>query len=232
MTPPQQSSAPGRRRAIIFDIDGTLVDSWRLGYDATQVVLKNNDIAPITPEIYHQCTRYATPDRLARHAGLDPSSTEFRSVGDKLAVEFDNLYVGLVSPSTAALFPGMEELVHSLAKDVTLGVLTNACVKYAERVLEIHAWEKVFLSVRGADNVPRPKPEADGLLICCGEMEVGPAECVYVGDSPSDALAARNAGMASIGVLWGSHSKESLMQAPFDHLCATVDELKKLLLQV
>jgi phosphoglycolate phosphatase-like HAD superfamily hydrolase len=51
----------------------------------------------------------------------------------------------------------------------------------------------------------------------------------YIGDSPSDAVAAKNAGMPAIAVLWGSHSEENLRKAPFDHFCQTVEELKLLL---
>ena len=52
-------------KGVLFDIDGTLADSWKLGFDATQVVLQNNGIAAITEEIYHDYTKYCTPDRLA-----------------------------------------------------------------------------------------------------------------------------------------------------------------------
>ena len=61
------------------------------------------------------------------------------------------------------------------------------------------------------------------------EINVDPRHCVYIGDSPSDALAANAAGMTSIGVAWGSHSVESIQQAPFEYICSNVDELKELL---
>ncbi len=95
------SSVDGIRssvKGILFDIDGTLANSWRLGYDATQVVLQNNGIAPITEDVYHDHTRYCTPDRMARHAGYVPEDgPKFIAVGKKLGKEFDDLYVNLVS---------------------------------------------------------------------------------------------------------------------------------------
>lgn len=85
-------------KGVLFDIDGTLADSWKLGFDATQVVLQKNGIAEITEEIYHDYTKYCTPDRLARHAGFVPEDGHvFFSVGQKLGREFDDLYVNLVS---------------------------------------------------------------------------------------------------------------------------------------
>lgn len=236
---------PHEAKGFIFDIDGTLADSWKLGYDATQVVLKNNNIPLIDEDLYHECTRYSTPDRLARHAGLDPDKDEeFWTVGGRLADEFDKLYVGLVSTETAGFYEGVEDLILKIPntnEGVRVAALTNACVAYAHAVLKTNCpktrgelgaegiYER-FLSIHGADTVPNPKPNPDGLLLCCKEIGISPDECVYIGDSPSDAVAAKAAGSVAIGVLWGSHPIESLKKAPFDYLCNDIDELKRLLM--
>ncbi len=241
---------------IIFDIDGTLADSWKLGFDATQVVLRNNNIETITEELYHECTRYCTPDRLARHAGLLPEDgDDFQRIGSQLAKEFDELYVGLVSTETAGFYNGIQDLLTSLTRESNdngekinvkkVAALTNACVAYAHSVLKTNCpvmsggEEETpdngiythFLSIHGADTVPKPKPDPSGLLQCCSEIDLQPNQCVYIGDSPSDAVAADRAGMIAIGVLWGSHPKESLQKAPFTYLCENVDDLKKLLVE-
>jgi len=218
---------------VLFDIDGTIADSWKLGFDATQEVLKRNNIELITEHIYHEHTRYCTPDRLARHAGLSPDQqSEFESVGERLGKEFDELYVGLVSQETAGFYDGVSELLLGLPDSVKVGALTNACVDYAYAVLKKNdeynknnIYEK-FVTIHGADSVPKPKPSPDGLMVCCSEIGLTPNQCVYVGDSPSDAEAAKAAGMLAIGVLWGSHSEEKVRNAPFDYICQTVDELR------
>jgi len=209
----------------------------------------------ITKELYHECTRYCTSDRLARHAGLFPENGEdFKRVGDQLAKEFDELYVGLVSKETAGFYDGVHDLILSLptydeneSKGVKLAALTNACVAYAHAVLKTNCPKlsdsnaqsnldggiyNKFLSIHGADTVPKPKPDPSGLFQCCAEIGLDPNDCVYVGDSPSDALAAKAAGMIAIGVLWGSHPLETLKHAPFDYFCETVDELRSLLIKV
>jgi len=235
----ENANAPVQFRnlqAIIFDVDGTLADSWKLGYEATLEVLEYNNIPKVSLETYHECTRYATPDRLARHAGLEPGHPDYESVGAELASQFDNLYVGLVTLKTAGFYPGMDALLKDVTSSITLGALTNACVDYAHAVLETNSAEEDgrnyserFRSVRGADNVPKPKPAPDGLLQVCRDLAVEPARCVYIGDSPIDAVAAKNAGMKSIGVLWGSHSETNLRDAPFSTLCQSVDELRSVL---
>ena len=84
----------------------------------------------------------------------------------------------------------------------------------------------------GADEVPKAKPAADGLLLCCEKLGVRAEDSVYVGDSPSDGKAARAAGMKSIGVLWGANP-ESKLKGEFDVLVddvpALIIELRKML---
>lgn len=230
-------------KGVIFDVDGTLADSWKLGYDATVVVLKQNDVSTPSEEEYHEGTRYCTPERLARHAGLEPSDDKFHTEGERLGEEFDNLYVDLVNLDTAGFYPGVHKLLNDMPQEVALGALTNACVNYAHAVLKTNcpavsngasessdgAIYSRFGSVRGADDVPTPKPSPDGLFEVCKDLNLEPHECIYIGDSPSDGVAAKAAGMGAIGVLWGSHQEEKLRQAPFDHLCSTVEELQALM---
>jgi len=233
-------SKPQDAKGVIFDIDGTLANSWKLGFDATQVVLKNRHIPLITEELYHECTRYSTPDRLARHAGYLPDDSGFDEMGKILAAEFDELYVGLVDKSTAGFYPGIDELILDLPSDgkerIKIAALTNACVAYAHAVLKTNCDGRDlysrFLSIHGADTVPQPKPNPDGLLICCQEIDISPDRCVYIGDSPTDGLAAKAAGMMAIGCSWGSHSEDSLRRnGSFDYICCSVSELRDLLPQ-
>jgi len=164
------SSSRGGIRGIIFDIDGTLADSWNLGYQATLTVLtdyhnKNNeeqhtpDTYPLTAEEYHYGCRFTTPERLARHVGLEPGHKSFDSVGEDLGARFDDYYVQLVDKTTAGFYPSICEMLLKLhsgdlaattadADDdsssnsgLQLGALTNACVEYAHAVLKANCPE-------------------------------------------------------------------------------------------
>eukprot|EP00667_Euglena_gracilis_P007016 EG_transcript_7077 len=225
------AGTPGGRRplAVIFDIDGTLCDSFQLGFDASNKVLQANGHAPITAEEYHAGTKYTTPVRLAWHAGYEWESEAFQSAGSKMGAEFDAYYVGLVSPSTAPFYPHVRSLVQQLGAVCRLGALTNAAVAYAHAVLRANAIDSLFDVVHGADDVPAPKPNPDGLLQCCTELAISPSQAVYVGDSPSDGAAARAAGLRSIGVAWGSHSVGTL-EAHFEVVVRSVAQLRAVLL--
>ena len=166
------SSSSGGIRGIIFDIDGTLADSWNLGYQATLTVLtdyhnNNNEeqhtpeTYPLTAEEYHFGCRFTTPERLARHVGLEPGHELFHSVGEDLGARFDDYYVKLVDKTTAGFYEGIGSMLVKLhcgdlaatntaATDeessssnggVQLGALTNACVEYAHAVLKANCPE-------------------------------------------------------------------------------------------
>ena len=153
---------------MIFDIDGTLADSFRLAFSATNDVLVRNGYREVTEDEYHFGTRFTTPVRLATHAGLseDDDPDQFLVVGKKLGQEFDDLYIGLVDPAkqNAGFYPGIYDFINSIPADVKVGALTNAAVAYAEAVLQANGVRERFSVVHGADSVRKPKPAPDGLL--------------------------------------------------------------------
>ena len=154
-------------------------------------------------------TRYPTPERLAWHATGDVDDAS----GPVLGAAFDRHYVRLVSASTAGFYPGIGEIVDAIAAHPAgkaQAVLSNACGAYARAVLETNGRLAAMAHVHGADDAPRPKPHPDGLLAQCDASGWDPARCVYVGDSPSDGIAARAAGMMSVGVAWGAHDRDAL----------------------
>ena len=101
-----------QRRAVLWDIDGTLVDSTDLAWSSTNLVLKQNGFPGVSSEEYKEATRLTTPKRLALHATKDVNA----EIGIKLAEEFDQHYVQLVSPTTVPLFPGLARIVGRFVK--------------------------------------------------------------------------------------------------------------------
>ena len=98
------------RVGVVFDIDGTLADSFRLGFDATNVVLRRNAFPPISEADYHDNCIYVTPERMARHAVGEHDE----DLGKRLGAEFDREYIALVSTETAGFYPGLRQLLERL----------------------------------------------------------------------------------------------------------------------
>eukprot|EP00438_Fugacium_kawagutii_P013382 Skav216488 [mRNA] locus=scaffold1123:473583:483954:- [translate_table: standard] len=178
--------------AVLWDIDGTLVNSTDLAWSSTNLVLKQNGFGEVSEEEYRKATRLTTPKRLAFHATKDVDA----EIGLKMAEEFDNHYVQLVSPTTVPVFPGLQALLEELAEEgVVLGALSNACGAYVRAVLRAHGFAEAFRTQLGADDVAEAKPAPGGLVKCCEILALRPNRRVcYVGDSAGDGKAARAAG--------------------------------------
>lgn len=215
---------------ILWDVDGTLADSFSLGYESTVKVLTDNGLDRITHSQYHQGTKLTTPRRLAWHVTGDPDN----EIGESLGQQFDDLYVELVNLDTAAFYPGMKNLLKTLSdsyeQHLKYAALSNACGAYAKAVIECNGVSDIFQLSYGADDVPAAKPSPAGLLEMCRILELDPKRCVYIGDSPSDGEAAAAAGMRGVGVTWGSHPVDTVKLA-FHEVVHNVDELQVTLLQ-
>lgn len=217
-------------RAVLWDVDGTLADSYLLGYESTNAVFRNNGLAEIGEDVYHMGTKFTTPRRLAWHSTGDPDDKCGVALGD----QFDDLYVKLVTMETAPFFAGISDVLTTLLKEhptLRLGALSNACGAYVTAVLEVNGVTEDFVIGLGADEVPAAKPAPDGLLMICKELGLHPSQCVYIGDSPSDGQAATNCGMPSVGVTWGSHPVETVKPA-FTHMVTSTDDLRNVLLEI
>jgi len=210
--------------AIIWDVDGTLADTTALGFTSTNAVLEEAGLPTITIEQYLHGCRYTTPQRLAWHATGNVDDV----CGEELGAAFDRYYIALVDTTTAGFFPGMKQLVGKIGSIKPQAVLSNAASEYARKVCDANGVSRHMSRVAGADEVPAAKPSPMGLLQFCSDMGWQPNDVVYVGDSPSDGVAAAAAGMMSVGCTWGGHDVAA-QRGKFDALVDTVDELAVLL---
>lgn len=212
-----------RKAGIFWDVDGTLSDSFHLGFSSTNVILKNNGKTQVSAADYKYGTQYSTCERLAWHATGNPKDT----IGLLLERQFNDHYINLVSVKTAPLYKGIKDaLVFFNVKypELKMGVLSNASSNYVNAVLAVNNISQYFQVSLGADKVSQPKPAPDGLLACCKALDLPSNKCIYIGDGPTDGEAAAAAGMKSIGVTWGSHVLEKLVPS-FTHIAHSIDDL-------
>ncbi len=190
------------RKLIIFDLDGTLVDSYEAIQDALVHAVTALGGVPWTPE--------ETKRRVGR--GLEVLMEE--AVGEANAAEgvrlFRERYPRVFLEKTTIL-PGVAEAIPALkARGRTLAVATNKPSDFSRRILDHLGLGAHFDLVLGPLDVPRPKPHPDMLNRIMADLGFGPGETLYVGDMTLDAESAANAGLPCLLVATGGHSRAEL----------------------
>ena len=186
-------------RLLVFDLDGTLVDSSRDLASAVNAALQQ--VAPGTPAIplpvvvgfVGEGARLLV-ERALRHAG---SGLPIEQV---LPVFFECYAERLLD--TTRLYDGIAEALDALAAQ-TLAVLTNKPGPFSRRILEGLGVGSRFARIWGAGDVPARKPDPAGLLQLVEELQSSPAEAWMIGDSAIDVRTARAAGIRIAGAGWG-----------------------------
>ena len=186
-------------RLLVFDLDGTLVDSSRDLAVATNAAVQR--VAPDRPTISVETVRTFVGDgarvlieRSLRHAGID------RPVDDVLPIFLECYSQCLLD--TTRLYPGILPALEAL-EGPTLAVLTNKPGGFSRTILEGLGVVSRFARVWGAGDVPERKPDPSGLRGLIAELGARETETWMIGDSPIDARTARAAGARMAGVTWG-----------------------------
>jgi phosphoglycolate phosphatase len=209
---------------IVFDLDGTLVDSSRDLAAATNAALRR--VAPGAPEIpvgvivgfVGEGARLLV-ERALRHAGVA------RAPEEVLPAFFECYAERLLE--TTRLYDGIPEALEALAGH-TLAVLSNKPGLFSRTILEGLGVAPRFARVWGAGDVPARKPDPAGLLLLVQELQADPATAWMIGDSAIDVLTARSAGVRSAGACWGL-DPTGLRKACPDRLLARPSEIAALL---
>jgi phosphoglycolate phosphatase len=200
-------------RLLVFDLDGTLVDSSRDLAAATNAALHR--VAPDEPPIPVEkvCTFVGNGarvliERALSHAGIDCAVDEVLPIFLEC---YDRCLLDTTRP-----YPGVAEALGALDSP-PCGVLTNKPGPFARRILDGLDLASRFARIWGAGDVPERKPDPRGLERLIEELGATPEETWMIGDSPVDVRTARAAGVRVAGVSWGL-APEDLRQEGPDHL--------------
>lgn len=178
-------------KAVLFDLDGVLLDSKI-----------NMDLA--WQEVQAQCgVTVPFADYFAQIGRPFPEILEILGLGAKRAeIEPTFLMASLRHMDRAEFFPGITEMMASLkAAGLKLAIVTSKDTARTSKVLARMLYS--FDVVRTPNGLYRGKPAPDHLLAAIAEMQIDPADAVFVGDMPVDEEAARRAGIRYVHALWG-----------------------------
>ena len=208
---------------LLFDCDGTLVDSQHTIADTMIVTFREHGLPPPTLEATRGVIGLSLPIAIATLLGRTPDD-----VAAAMADSYRRHFHALRSRPdfTEPLFPGAASCLERLARrsDLALGVVTGKSRRGVAALCAGHGFDGTFRTVRTADDCPS-KPDPAMVLECCAETGIPSARTVVIGDTRFDMEMARAAGAASIGVTWGYHHEAELIAAGAAMVIPSFDDL-------
>jgi len=208
---------------VVFDLDGTLVDTAPDLSAAMNVILSREglgELAPASVRLMVGRGARVLMERGLEAAGIVPDSARL----DRLVDEFLAVYEQRIALESRP-FPGAIEAVEALASNgARLAICTNKPERLSELLLGELGIREHFVSLIGGDSLMRRKPFAEPLLEAIARAGCTPAETVMVGDSVTDIQTARAAGVRVVGVSFG-YSETAMADLGADAVIDHFDEL-------
>lgn len=192
-------------RAVLFDLDGTLLDTAPDMVGALNSLRREERLAPLPFDALRACVSHGAA-RLVKAGFPDAAAAEFGA----LQRRFLDVYRANLALETR-LFPGMNRVLDGMAeRGLLCGIVTNKAAWLTEPLLEQLGLRARFACVVSGDTVSERKPHPLPLLHAAMLAGVAAGECVYVGDAERDVRAAHAAGMAALVASYGYlHDEES-----------------------
>lgn len=216
-------------RLILFDVDGTLVDSQAAIVGSMTVAFGSIGLPVPTRREILSIVGLSLPQAMARLAPQQGEGVQAQLVqGYKDSYRDQRLAQGAAH---SPLYPGameMLEVLHAVPENL-LGVATGKSKRGLDGLIDAHGMERLFVTRQVADFHPS-KPHPSMIQAAVEEAGVNPANCVMIGDTSFDMDMASAAGVAGIGVSWGYHNPSALTSARI--IIDSFDQLPDALAQI
>ena len=213
-------------KLIIFDCDGTLVDSQHVITEAMNRAFATHDLAPMPREMVRRVVGLSLVQAVAM---LLPEVDRARHV--TIAEDYKNAFQQLRQDPKLhePLFSGADETLRRLAKDGhVIGMATGKSRRGVNSVLDLHGWHGMFDTIQTADDGPG-KPHPHMVEQAITETGASAADTIMIGDTTFDMEMARAAGVQAIGVDWGYHASEELIDSGAKIVVKDFAQLSKVL---
>jgi 2-phosphoglycolate phosphatase len=217
-------------QAVLFDLDGTLIDSTGVYYKMVAIVLERLGLPEVKREDILAAAEQDPFDwlRIIPKANHHQIKTIISSAWRIVEEAYPALFREYVS-----LFDGVITLLNQLvSKRIKIGIVTSTPRKHLDhkmRILEKMGIANLIDVVITADDAPQKKPAPDPLIECANRLGTPVLECIYIGDTCFDIQAGKSAGMRTIAVLSGFDREEALTAAQPDALIPSVGCLNSVL---
>lgn len=200
---------------VIFDFDGTIVDSEGAVIEVAR---------PVLSEYFGRDVKQNELSYLKGRAWIYVFMEWFPGKHQEI---YDRIVEAWFEKKPVlSAYSGIENVLEQL-KDlgVDIGIASSRETKYIHELLSDLSLGGYFDAVVGQTDTERHKPDPAPLLLAASRMTADPENCIYIGDQPTDIAASRSAGMPSGGALWGTSEPEALLEAEPDFLFESPDNI-------
>ncbi len=186
-------------KAVLFDLDGTLVDTAPdLGY-ALNLQRQRHGKPALSDAIIRPVASHGSKGLLGLGFGITPYDAAFAQMRE----EYLNIYDEVFTRSPK-LFDGMAALLQAIEKkEIKWGIVTNKPRRFTNRLVESMGLHRRAACVISGDDASQPKPSPATLLLACQRLAILPQDCIYIGDAERDIQAGKAAGMRTAIALFG-----------------------------
>ena len=210
-----------RYKAVLFDLDGTLVDSYAALAEAVNHARRSEGLHDLSSARIRGLVGDGVEKLLERafEGGAVPLGAQ-----DAFESRYDE-----VCCQESKVLEDVEATLEQLAtRGVAMAVCTNKPTVFSKKILDFLELSRYFRAIVGPDVAGARKPDARHLLVTLEAVEATPEETLFVGDMPIDVRAARNSGIDVAVVPSGSSTREQLTDAHPDHFLERFADLVKL----
>ncbi|MEZ0152200.1 MAG: HAD family hydrolase [Candidatus Reddybacter sp.] len=191
--------SPANYQAVLFDLDGTLLDTAPDFTTSINLILKRHQRPTLTENDIRAIITHGSAGLLSHTFHCNEGDANFETLRE----EFLDIYFAHLAQKTC-LFPGLEKLLEALGqRDIPWGIVTNKPRRFTRAILEGIALQPAPQSVVCPDDVTHNKPHAEPVLLACEQLGVAPRNTVFIGDHLRDIESGRNAGTATIAAAFG-----------------------------
>ncbi len=217
-------------RLILFDVDGTLVDSQADIITSMTAAFEHAELPVPDRSSILSIVGLSLPRAMAVLSPSSKPQTQDAMV-DAYKAKYMALRAATGSQNSSPLFPGIREVLDQLnsVPDHIMGVATGKSQRGLDALIQGHELERMFLTQQCADHHPS-KPHPSMVLQAMSEIGVSPEQTVVIGDTSFDMEMARAAGVFAVGVSWGYHPRDRLREAHIvvDQVGAMPDALNEI----
>lgn len=216
---------------MLFDLDGTLVETAPEIMDAVNDTLGHFDMPRVTQQHVNDWIGHGTREllvqALAQATGTTAAQVRSSELLARILPVYDSFYAQRCG-TRSQLYPQVRETLQALrAQGVKLAVVTNKESRYTRVVMDAHRLDDLFDAVVCGDTLATKKPDPAGVARCLAQFRVAPERSLFVGDSSIDAATARNAGVAVWLLPYGYNMGQTLDSCAPDRVIADFSWLLK-----